>query len=56
MRQYFPKNSDFSNINDKKIQTTMDKLNNRHRKCLGMKAKNQVFFGSYLPVALVLTS
>jgi len=53
VRQYFPKNSDFSIITDAEVQHVMDKLNNRPRKCLGMKTPNQVFFGINPPVALV---
>ena len=52
VRQYFPKDRDFSTITDEEIQIVMDKLNNRPRKCLGMKTPNQVFFGFYPPVAL----
>jgi IS30 family transposase len=52
IRQYFPKGSDFTTITQKDIQSTMDKLNNRPRKCLGMKTPNQVFFGINPSVAL----
>jgi len=52
IRQYFPKNCDFTQITDEQIQTAMEKLNNRPRKCLGMKTPNQVFFGIDPPVAL----
>jgi IS30 family transposase len=52
IRQYFPKHRDFSDITDKEIKAVMDKLNNRPRKCLGMKTPNQVFFGINPPVAL----
>lgn len=52
IRQYFPKGSDFTAITDKDIQHAMDKLNNRPRKCLGMKTPNQVFFGINPTVAL----
>lgn len=52
IRQYFPKDCDFTTITDKDIQHAMDKLNNRPRKCLGMKTPNQVFFGINPPVAL----
>ena len=52
IRQYFPKGSDFTNITDEDIRRVMDKLNNRPRKCLGMKTPNQVFFGINPPVAL----
>lgn len=52
IRQYFPKGCDFTSITDEDIQRVMDKLNNRPRKCLGMKTPNQVFFGINPPVAL----
>jgi len=52
IRQYFPKGHDFTTITQKEIQRVMDKLNNRPRKCLGMKTPNQVFFGINPPVAL----
>ncbi|MET0105709.1 MAG: IS30 family transposase [Sedimenticola sp.] len=52
IRQYFPKGHDFTTITQKDIQRVMDKLNNRPRKCLGMKTPNQVFFGINPPVVL----
>jgi transposase, IS30 family len=52
IRQYFPKHRDFTTITDQEIQNAMNKLNNRPRKCLGMKTPNQVFFGINPPVAL----
>lgn len=52
IRQYFPKNHDFTTITQKEINRVMDKLNNRPRKCLGIKTPNQVFFGINPPVAL----
>jgi len=52
IRQYFPKGSDFTTISQKEINQAMDKLNNRPRKCLGMKTPNQVFLGINPPVAL----
>ena len=53
IRQYFPKRHDFTTITQDQIDWVMDKLNNRPRKCLGMKTPNQVFFGINPPVALV---
>lgn len=43
VRQYFPKDRDFSTITDEEIQTVMDKLNNRPRKCLGMEPPIRCF-------------
>jgi IS30 family transposase len=52
IRQYFPKGRDFTSITQKEINQAMNKLNNRPRKCLGMKTPNQVFLGIDPPVAL----
>jgi IS30 family transposase len=52
IRQYFPKDRDFTTITQKEINQAMHKLNNRPRKCLGMKTPNQVFLGINPPVAL----
>ena len=52
IRQYFPKGRDFTTITQKEINQTIDKLNNRPRKCLAMKTPNQVFLGINPPVAL----
>lgn len=51
VRQYVPKQSDFSKINDVDVQRVMDRLNNRPRKTLGFKTPNQVFF-KQKPIAL----
>jgi len=52
IRQYFPKGQDFTSVTEEEITSAMEKLNNRPRKCLGMKTPNQVFFGIDPPVAL----
>lgn len=52
IRQYFPKNRDFTTITQKEINHVMDKLNNRPRKCLGIKTPNQVLLGINPAVAL----
>lgn len=52
IRQYFPKSSDFTTITQKEINQVMDKLNNRPRKCLGIKTPNQVLLGINPTVAL----
>ncbi len=52
IRQYFPKKHDFTTITQKEINQVMHKLNNRPRKCLGMKTPNQVFLGINPTVAL----
>ena len=45
IRQYFPKKHDFTTITNKQIERVMNKLNNRPRKCLGLKTPNEVFLG-----------
>lgn len=52
IRQYFPKQRDFTTITQAEINWVMDRLNNRPRKCLGIKTPNQVFFGINPAVAL----
>lgn len=52
IRQYFPKKHDFTTITQQQIERVMEKLNNRPRKCLGVKTPNQVFFGINPDVAL----
>jgi IS30 family transposase len=46
IRQYFPKNRDFTTITQQEINTAMERLNNRPRKRLGYLTPNQVFFKS----------
>ncbi|MCW8128664.1 IS30 family transposase [Microbulbifer halophilus] len=43
IRQYCPKGSDFTTITDQDILNAMNRINNRSRKCLGMKTPNQAF-------------
>jgi len=52
IRQYLPKSRDYKIITQKEINQVMNKLNNRPRKCLGIKTPNQVFLGINPPVAL----
>ena len=52
IRQYFPKKIQFNHISDQQFQSVMEKLNNRPRKCLGMKKPNQLFFKDHSFVAL----
>ena len=46
IRQYFPKNRDFTTITQHEINMAMERLNNRPRKRLGYQTPNQVFFKS----------
>lgn len=48
IRQYFPKNRDFTTITQQEIDMAMERLNNRPRKRLGYKTPSQVFFNSGL--------
>ena len=52
IRQYFPKNYDFSTITDMQLKEVQDKLNNRPKKVLGMKTPNEILFGISPDVAL----
>lgn len=52
IRQYFPKDRDFSTITQAELDHAMDRLNNRPRKCLGMKTPHQVLYGIKPFVAL----
>ena len=44
IRQYFPKNRDFTTITQQEIHIAMKKLNNRPRKRLAFQTPQQVFF------------
>lgn len=46
IRQYFPKDRDFTTTTPQEISTAMHRLNNRPRKRLGFMTPNQVFFKS----------
>ena len=48
LREYFPKNRDFSDISDTFIQEMFDKLNKRPRKCLGYRTPYEVFYSTSL--------
>ena len=52
IRQYFPKNCDFTTISERRINKVQDKLNNRPRKILQMKTPNELLFKLNSPVAL----
>ncbi len=52
VRQYFPKGRDFSTITQLELDQAMERLNNRPRKCLGMRTPNQVLYGIKPNVAL----
>lgn len=52
IRQYFPKDRDFRTIKQKEVDFVTKRLNNRPRKCLGIKTPNQVFLGINPKIAL----
>jgi len=43
LRQYFPKGIDFRRVSDAAIQTAVERLNHRPRKCLGYRTPHEVF-------------
>ncbi|MED9973444.1 transposase, partial [Streptococcus salivarius] len=45
LREYFPKGSDLTLVDDQTIQLWENKLNNRPRKCLNWKTPYEVFYG-----------
>ena len=47
IRQYLPKKTDFSLINNKTINMIIKKLNNRPSKLLGYKTPNEVFLTNF---------
>ncbi|WP_447965822.1 transposase [Nitrospira sp. Ecomares 2.1] len=53
IRQYFSRGCVFKTRPQPNFDYVMHKLNNRPRKCLGMKTPNQVCFGINLLIALV---
>lgn len=53
IRQYLPKQTDFTRIKRREIQEIQNRLNNRPRKSLGYKTPSEVF---YAKVAKVLTA
>ena len=43
IRQYFPKGTEFNDVDERKCGFIMDRLNNRPRKCLGYRTPKEVF-------------
>ena len=46
IRQYLPKKTDFTKVDDGKIRFIQDRLNNRPRKVLGYKTPEEVFYAT----------
>jgi len=44
IRQYLPKQTDFTQVKRKQIRFIQDRLNNRPRKSLGYKTPSEVFY------------
>ena len=44
LRQYFPKDTDFSKISSQQLASAVTQLNNRPRKCLNWRTPREVFF------------
>ena len=51
IRQYFPKDTDFTTVTDAEVKAVMEKLNHRPRKCLDYQTPHEVFL-KYSGVAL----
>jgi len=45
IRQYFPKNTDFTKVTDEDIEHVMERLNNRPRVTRGGRSPNELFLG-----------
>ena len=48
LREYFPKGSDLSKYSDEQIQSKVDELNKRPRKCLGYRTPYEVYYSTVL--------
>lgn len=48
LREYFPKGTDFSKYSDEYIQSIVDELNKRPRKCLGYLTPYEVYYSTLL--------
>ena len=48
VRQYFPKDTDFSSVSDEEVDLVIQKLNMRPRKSLDFKTPFEVFSGQPL--------
>lgn len=48
LKEYFPKGKDLTDITDDCIQSKIDELNKRPRKCLGYKTPYEVYYSTSL--------
>ena len=53
IRQYFPKDTDFSQVSDADIAHVMERLNNRPRKSRGCRSPNELFLGQRVDLLAV---
>ena len=53
IRQYFPKDTDFTLVTQKQIDHVMNRLNNRPRKTRGNKSPNELFLGQRVDLLAV---
>ena len=53
IRQYIPKGKDIDDLHHQQVAQIMNKINNRPRKCLGLKTPNQLFIVLNQTVAMV---
>lgn len=51
LREYFPKDYDFSKLSDDDLQAVVDQFNHRPRKCLGYKTSWELWFSQPLHLA-----
>jgi transposase, IS30 family len=43
LRRYLPKGTSFATLSDQQLQTIVEEINNRPRKCLGYRTPNEIF-------------
>ena len=48
LREYFPKSTDLSKYSDDQIQSKVDELNKRPRKCLAYRTPYEVYYSTTL--------
>lgn len=51
LREYFPKHSDLDDVSEEYIQSKVDEMNKRPRKCLGFRTPYEVYYSTMLHLA-----
>ena len=51
LREYFPKSYDLNDVSEEYIQSKVDEMNKRPRKCLGFKTPYEVYYSTVLHLA-----